>query len=333
MVRLPDARPVLNRKLLRDLWEMKGQSLAIAAVIVAGVAMFVTYLSNFDSLHADARRVLRTRAVRRRVRVGQTRAGEPRAAHRGDPGRRGGRDPRRRGRHARRAGPRRAGHRPADLAAGARTAAAQRRLPAPRPLDRRRRDLTKSSRAKCSSTPTVCSPGDHVAAVINGRRRWLTIVGVGLSPEYVYAIRPGEMVPGQAAVRHFLDGPASLGLGVRHGGRLQRRLADARARRSGIRGHRRPRSPPRAVRRPRRHSAALQLSDWTLENELTQLQTFGFLLPLIFFGVAAFILNVALTRALALQRPQIAALKALGYSNRELAWHYLKWAMIIAHFR
>ncbi len=40
----------LNRKLLRDLWEMKGQALAIAAVIAAGVTMFVTYLSNFDSL-------------------------------------------------------------------------------------------------------------------------------------------------------------------------------------------------------------------------------------------------------------------------------------------
>lgn len=46
--------------------------------------------------------------------------------------------------------------------------------------------------------------------------------------------------------------------------------------------------------------------------------------------MAAFVLNVALTRALSLQRPQIAALKALGYSNRELAWHYIKWALIIA---
>ena len=53
------------------------------------------------------------------------------------------------------------------------------------------------------------------------------------------------------------------------------------------------------------------------------------LLPLIFMLVAAFILNVALTRALALQRPQIAALKALGYSNTSLGWHYLKWALAI----
>src|SRR5690606_39115702 len=42
--------PALDRKLLRDLWAMKGQALAIAAVIAAGVSMFVAFLSNFDSL-------------------------------------------------------------------------------------------------------------------------------------------------------------------------------------------------------------------------------------------------------------------------------------------
>jgi putative ABC transport system permease protein len=73
-----------------------------------------------------------------------------------------------------------------------------------------------------------------------------------------------------------------------------------------------------------------QLSAWTLENELTQLQTFGFLIPAIFLGVAAFILNVALARALTLQRTQIAALKALGFSNAAIAWHYTKWGLVIA---
>ena len=53
------------------------------------------------------------------------------------------------------------------------------------------------------------------------------------------------------------------------------------------------------------------------------------MLPLVFLMVAAFILNVALTRALALQRPQIAALKALGYANVAIGWHYLKWALVI----
>ena len=64
---------------------------------------------------------------------------------------------------------------------------------------------------------------------------------------------------------------------------------------------------------------ALQTSHWYLDNELAQLQSFGFMVPAIFLGIAAFLLNVAMTRALAIQRPQIAALKALGYTNREIA--------------
>jgi putative ABC transport system permease protein len=75
---------------------------------------------------------------------------------------------------------------------------------------------------------------------------------------------------------------------------------------------------------------ALQPSNWMLNSELGQLQSFGFFVPLIFLFVAAFVLNIALTRALALQRPQLASLKALGYTNRELVWHYLKWALVIA---
>jgi putative ABC transport system permease protein len=42
----------LNRKLLRDLWQMKAQALAIAMVVASGVAMFVMYLSSFSSLRA-----------------------------------------------------------------------------------------------------------------------------------------------------------------------------------------------------------------------------------------------------------------------------------------
>ena len=40
----------LNRKLVRDLWEMKGQALAICLVIACGVATFVMSLSTLSSL-------------------------------------------------------------------------------------------------------------------------------------------------------------------------------------------------------------------------------------------------------------------------------------------
>jgi putative ABC transport system permease protein len=40
----------LQKKLLRDVWHMRGQALAIALVVMAGVAMLVMYFSTFDSL-------------------------------------------------------------------------------------------------------------------------------------------------------------------------------------------------------------------------------------------------------------------------------------------
>ncbi|MBV1959614.1 MAG: hypothetical protein KUG53_02655, partial [Pseudomonadales bacterium] len=38
-------------------------------------------------------------------------------------------------------------------------------------------------------------PGDQLAATINGRRKVLTIVGLALSPEYIYQIAPGALFP------------------------------------------------------------------------------------------------------------------------------------------
>jgi putative ABC transport system permease protein len=52
-------------------------------------------------------------------------------------------------------------------------------------------------------------------------------------------------------------------------------------------------------------------------------------IPLIFFGVAAFLLNVSLGRQVTAQREQIAALKALGFPAAPLVLHYLKLVAII----
>src|SRR5206468_6518582 len=121
------------------------------------------------------------------------------------------------------------------------------------------------------------NPGDRIAAIINGRRRALTIVGVALSPEYVYQIRPGELVPdkrrfgifwmGRRALASAFDmegGFNDVALTLARGasaadviGRVDRLIAPY-----GGRG-----AIPQAQ----------QVSAWTLENELTQLQTFGFI--------------------------------------------------------
>jgi putative ABC transport system permease protein len=328
---MPARVSALDRKLLRDLWEMKGQSMAIASVIAAGVAMFVMYLSNFESLQ-------RTRAMfYEAARFADVFASLKRAPASLEP------------RIAAIPGVQTVATRVvADVTLdvpGMEEPATGRLISLPErgrpPLNdvylRRGRwiDSTRPDEVLASEMFAEAHgfhPGDRVAAVINGRRRWLTMVGIALSPEYVYAIRPGEMVPDKRQFGIFWMGRRALASAFdMEGGFNDVALDLARGASVGdaIAGLDRliePYGGRGAIPR------SLQISEWTLENELRQLQTFGFLIPVIFLGVAAFILNVALARALALQRQQIAALKALGYSNRELAWHYIKWGLVIAGF-
>jgi putative ABC transport system permease protein len=326
---MPAGLSMLDRKLLRDLWEMKGQSIAIAAVVAAGAAMFVTYLSNFDSLRrtrtiyyetarfADVFASLKRAPASVESRIAAIPGVEAVATRvvadvtLDVPGM-------------------------TDPATGRLISLPERGRPPLNDLylrrgswiDPLRPDEVLASEMFCEAHGL--NPGDRVAAVINGRRRWLTIAGIALSPEYVFAIRPGELIPDKrrfgvfwmnrralASAFDMEGGFNDVSLALAGGASEPDVIAalDRLIEPYGGRG-----SIPRS----------LQLSAWTLENELTQLQTFGFITPLIFFGVAAFVLNVALTRALALQRPQIAALKALGYSNAELAWHYIKWGLAIA---
>ena len=66
-----------------------------------------------------------------------------------------------------------------------------------------------------------------------------------------------------------------------------------------------------------------------LESDIQGLRTAGLIAPTIFLCVAAFLLNVVLTRLTSLQREQIAALKAFGYTNLQIAWHYMKFVLLI----
>ncbi len=71
-----------------------------------------------------------------------------------------------------------------------------------------------------------------------------------------------------------------------------------------------------------------QLSNRILQSELSQLQALAGMVPMVFLGVAAFLLNMVLGRLIRLQRSDIATLKAIGYTNREVGFHYL-WLVVI----
>ena len=329
----PCVLAALDRKLLRDLLAMKGQAVAIALVIASGVTMFVMYLSNFQSLQANAAGLLRPAAFCRRLRLAkrapqrlEERLAEIPGVAAVDtrvvadvtldvPGLV------------------RAGARAADLDSRPRSGRGSTTSSSAADADSIPLAPTRSSRARPSPLANGFEPGATVAAIINGRRRTLRLVGFALSPEYVYSIPPGEIIPDDrrfgvfwmerkalASAFDMEGGFNNVALGLMPGASSQEAIAhlDRLLAPYGGLG-----AIPRA----------LQFSHWTLDSELDQLQKFGFIVPSLFLAVAAFVLNVALNRALALQRPQIAALKALGYRTTELAWHYLKWALADRHPR
>ncbi len=173
------------------------------------------------------------------------------------------------------------------------------------------------------------SLGDSVAAILNGHREQLIICGIGLSPEFVFEARAGETLPDSkrfgvfwmnyraVATAYNLDGAfndfiADLSPGVTPGPVISQ--MDALLASYGAVG---------AIKRSEQGSAQ------RLDDELRVLHALSVAYPILFLSVAAFMVNAVLARLVRLQREQIAMLKALGYSSRQVGWHYLKFAFVI----
>lgn len=172
--------------------------------------------------------------------------------------------------------------------------------------------------------------GSRFKAVLNGRKRDLRIVGLALSPEFIYAIGPGDLMPDprrfgvlwmseKALAAIFdLDGAfnfisVSLLRGASEAAVISAidRLLD----RHGGTGA---------------YGRTDQISHEFLDAELKQLSAMARIIPPIFLFVSAFLLNMILTRLIALEREQIGLLKALGYDSLAIGIHYLKMVLAIA---
>lgn len=173
-------------------------------------------------------------------------------------------------------------------------------------------------------------PGDSIVGNINGHYQQLTIVGLALSPEYVIQIQPGSLLPDH---RRF---------GVFWMGRRQMEAAfDMEGAFNDISLSMAPGTPEKlALDRVDEllepygclgaYGRLQQTSHQYISDEIRQLGTMLRLAPTIFLGVAAFLLNVVMTRLINLQREQIAALKAFGYGSLSVGWHYLKMVFVIS---
>jgi putative ABC transport system permease protein len=319
----------LDRKLLRDLWHVRSQALAIAAVMGAGVAMFVMSIGALVSLSGSME------TYYQRYRFAEIFAPAKRA-------------------------PLHVAQRIADIPGvkivyprvvaavsldipGMNEPAMGRLISVPDqgepPLNgvylRRGRwvDPDRGNEVLVSETFAEAHglrPGDRVAAIINRRKQSLRIVGVALSPEYIIEIGGGSLLPDHRRFGVFwmsrrqleaafdMDGAfndVSLTLSP---GTIQSDVIDRLD----------------LLLEPYGGTGAYDRSQQTshtyISDEIRQLSTMALVAPSIFLAVAAFLLNVVMSRLIGLQREQIAALKSFGYGGGAVGWHYLKFVLLIS---
>ncbi len=173
-------------------------------------------------------------------------------------------------------------------------------------------------------------PGSRFSAILNSRKRELVVVGIALSPEFIYAIGPGDRMPDDRrfgviwmperilASAYNLNGAfSSVSLKLLRGAsepEVISRLDDLLDAYGG--------------------GAAYGRKDQTshafLEHGLDMLKNMSSTLPPIFLLVTAFLINLTLSRLVALEREQVGLFKALGYRNGTIAAHYVKFVLIIA---
>ena len=319
----------LNRKLLRDLWRLRGQVLAIALVIASGVAVLVMSLTALEALQGTAE------AYYERYRFAQVFASVKRAPERLAV------------RIAALPGVQTVETRIVELAIldvegfaepviGALASIPERGEPQLNRLALRQGRFVAPGRpdevviSETFSDGHGLRPGDHLHAIINGHKRRLDIVGVALSPEYVYSIGPGALMPDDQrfgvlwmgeealAAAYDLDGAFNdVALSLLRGAAEEDvidRLDLLLARYGGVGAFGRKD----------------QISNWFVTNELDQLKNLATVLPTIFLSVAAFLTNMVLNRLIATERSEIGLVKAFGYSSLEIGWHYMKLVIAIA---
>lgn len=174
------------------------------------------------------------------------------------------------------------------------------------------------------------APGDHLAATMNGVRRVFEIVGLAEAPEFLFAAAPGELLPDDERFAVLWMGQGALEAAFDLDGAFNEALvsltrnADLRLLLNRIDRILAPYGSTGAYERKD------HISHKFLSEEMKQLGTMGRVVPPLFLAVAAFLLNIVVARMIQAERREIGLMKAFGYSNREVALHYVKFVSVIA---
>jgi len=311
----------LGRKLIRNLWEMKGQALAICMVIVSGVATYVMSVSTMDSLKATQARFYADydfadafcqlkrapRSVSSKLaaipgveRIETRVAAEVKLTLPGF----------------------------GDPVTGRIVSLPEYGQPRLNKLFMRqgRLPLPFSDKevvmGEAFAQAHAIEPGYTLSAVINGRQKRLRVVGIAISPEYIYQLKPGSIFPDfkHYAVMWMSEKPLATAYGMDGAfNDVAVSFAGGADPDSVLDGMDRALAPYGGLIAYGRKD---QVSHKYLSEEFRQLARMAEVFPTIFLGVAAFLLNIVVGRLVHTQREQIAVLKAFGYPNGTIAVHY-----------
>lgn len=167
-------------------------------------------------------------------------------------------------------------------------------------------------------------PDDHIAALFQGRYRRLRIVGTAVSPEYIYAFRGQTPFPDNKHFGIFWAPRPALAAATDLEGAFNSATflyTPSASPRTVLAELDRMLNPYGGVSA---YDRSDQISNVFISNEIEQNRIMAFVIPTIFLGVAAFLINVVITRLVQTQRSQIATLKAIGYPDQVVAIHYAK---------
>lgn len=319
----------LDHKLLRDLWRMKGQALAIGAVIAVGVLMLVMMTGLVSSL-SETRAAYYERYRLADVFLPVKRAPERLAE-----------------RLAQISGvasveTRIAGRALINLPDQSLPVQAQalslpeHRRPALNDIYLTRGRLPALGRTEeivllqSFAAAHGLQPGDRLDATMNGSRRAFKITGLAQSPEFLYVTAPGELVPDDArfgviwmnrpglAAAYDLDGAFNEALlGLTRGGNVDSILDQADRLMAAFGGS-------------GGYALADQISNRFIAEEISNMRASSKGVPPIFLAVAAFLLYIVINRMVQSEREEIGLMKAFGYTDIEVGSHYFKLIMVIA---
>ncbi len=180
------------------------------------------------------------------------------------------------------------------------------------------------------ASDTQTNVGEQLTLLVGGERRRVRVVGIGIDPEYLYAMQnEGTLpAPGTFALIYTTENGIETLFGSAHSGNdivvKAEPGTDLEDLAEEVEDELRPYGLVSTVLREDMPSYA------GLQSELEQNRLMARSLPVLVLAISAMSLFIALSRLVQAQRGEIGLAKALGYSDRQILGHYLTISMLVA---